>query len=1047
MAGTAVSRDPATEEEFVASLYKGGELLAANKVVEAREHLEKANKLNPKNEKAQNLLGLAYFKLGLFDQASEVYEALVRENPADPTLRVNLGLVYLKTNNLERSVHEFETATDLEPTHKKAHNYLGLALAQAGDYGRARDHFVAAGSDAMAEKMSKALVARVESEPPVEAMTVLPAPPASAPAIPVEAKVIVSPQAASAESDEELIEVMSDEQEPPSGEMPAVIEAEELAVDVGVDSPSEQNDEVSEPGTTLTELPADAPVELARPSRPNLSATDWGEHAEKQLPAPLEAEVAVEAGDVLDEDQLIEASEEDAAEAAQGPRIEVDQYGEPVTGQQFGRSSKSGLKRVAAAWPESEPRELVSVESMTPEPTAPTDVPVDNSWSAPAPGTDELMASAAQSYVHSGQDEVAPNGEYAEQQATSAENDWSDAATSNAADLEYVPASDAEPQGWAAQPAAGAPPSAEDPRWSSGPAVAAQDAASVQADSGAASETIAGAPYLEQAGEAGSGYALADGDEASSAAYLQQANGGDPDAASAQASGGAAGEPIGNSPYGGGYPDAAYAQANSGAGDETSGNSPYAGGYSDAAYAQVNNGAGGEASGSSPYGGGHSDAAYPQSSRGETSARSAYTGATSAVRAGHSASSDSGAASSTIADAPYLQPDSAQAEGDSEPISDASYLQADDAGASGELPMVDAEPAAAASELDWSGVAATGQAEEPTAAAPAPDAVPDWVASAPDPLAATESAAEPEWVSQPLSEVNFYAAGHESVIAQSEALDRAAISAESAAAVATETARPTVPTYEPRAVSGPVHVDISLTPVTQSPTEPDGVAAIAAPSASAPSGYSPMGSQRLLDLGASTQWVAEGERGPFHLGNDGMAVTVHGEMLVRLTNLVAVVGSVEVSPEMRRIRGRPTDQSFGTGEHQLQRVRGAGVLYLEPGRSLFHAIDLDDEGAYLREERVFAFEEPIAFENGRLTDSGKSVELVNLKGQGRVLLQLDGPLKAMPIPVGSPMVVPLSRLVGWFGRVTPRMVGFVGQGAVELTGEGYALLGAAAERS
>jgi hypothetical protein len=44
------------------------------------------------------------------------------------------------------------------------------------------------------------------------------------------------------------------------------------------------------------------------------------------------------------------------------------------------------------------------------------------------------------------------------------------------------------------------------------------------------------------------------------------------------------------------------------------------------------------------------------------------------------------------------------------------------------------------------------------------------------------------------------------------------------------------------------------------------------------------------------------------------------------------------------------------------------------------------------------------------------------------------------------MVVPLTRLVGWFGRVTPRMVGLVGHGAVELTGEGYALLGSATER-
>ncbi len=143
--------------EFQQNLYKGGELLAAGKVIEAKDYLERAHALQPKNGKGQNLLGLTYFKLGLFDRAAEIYEALVRENPIDPTLRVNLGLVYLKTNALARAIREFETSCDLAPDHKKAHNYLGLALAQLGNYAEAREHFIAAGSDAMAQKMERAL--------------------------------------------------------------------------------------------------------------------------------------------------------------------------------------------------------------------------------------------------------------------------------------------------------------------------------------------------------------------------------------------------------------------------------------------------------------------------------------------------------------------------------------------------------------------------------------------------------------------------------------------------------------------------------------------------------------------------------------------------------------------------------------------------------------------------------------------------------------------------------------------------------------------------
>ena len=151
-------------DDFIHSLYRGGELLTEGKVIEAKEYLERAIQLRPENEKCQNLLGLTYFKLGVFDKAAEVYGGLVKANPADPTLRVNLGLVHLKTNLVSRAIREFETAIDLAPDHSKAHNYLGLALAQAGDYARAREHFLAAGSQQMAERMSRAMASGYGTE-------------------------------------------------------------------------------------------------------------------------------------------------------------------------------------------------------------------------------------------------------------------------------------------------------------------------------------------------------------------------------------------------------------------------------------------------------------------------------------------------------------------------------------------------------------------------------------------------------------------------------------------------------------------------------------------------------------------------------------------------------------------------------------------------------------------------------------------------------------------------------------------------------------------
>ena len=182
----AVNPAEASDAVFLEALYRGGELLQQGQVTEARDHLERAFQMRPGDEKAKNLLGLAYFKLGDFVRAAEVYEALVREHGADPTLRVNLGLVYLKSNQLTRAVREFESAVDLQPGHLKAHNYLGLALAQAGQYGRAREHFVKAGSEAMAEKMSKALAAEARPVP----VPPRPAPDAKVPGLTQELPVV-----------------------------------------------------------------------------------------------------------------------------------------------------------------------------------------------------------------------------------------------------------------------------------------------------------------------------------------------------------------------------------------------------------------------------------------------------------------------------------------------------------------------------------------------------------------------------------------------------------------------------------------------------------------------------------------------------------------------------------------------------------------------------------------------------------------------------------------------------------------------------------------
>src|SRR5580700_10801972 len=102
----AGERDPRPEadstrdvahEDFLFHLYRGGELLQENRVVEAKEELEFALTMQPLDAKGQDLLAAVYFRLGLYRHATQIYEALEKQFSKDTSIKINLALAYLKT--------------------------------------------------------------------------------------------------------------------------------------------------------------------------------------------------------------------------------------------------------------------------------------------------------------------------------------------------------------------------------------------------------------------------------------------------------------------------------------------------------------------------------------------------------------------------------------------------------------------------------------------------------------------------------------------------------------------------------------------------------------------------------------------------------------------------------------------------------------------------------------------------------------------------------------------------------------------------------------
>jgi Flp pilus assembly protein TadD len=143
--------------EFLSLLLEGGQLIHGGDVKSARAKLEQAVRLRPQNEKARDLLGQSYFKLGQYDAALATYQTLTDDNPEEPALRMNLGLVLIKMGDLQNARLQLEYVHHLKPNHPKALGYLGVVYQKLGEFRLAKWAFELAGNDKLAREMATRL--------------------------------------------------------------------------------------------------------------------------------------------------------------------------------------------------------------------------------------------------------------------------------------------------------------------------------------------------------------------------------------------------------------------------------------------------------------------------------------------------------------------------------------------------------------------------------------------------------------------------------------------------------------------------------------------------------------------------------------------------------------------------------------------------------------------------------------------------------------------------------------------------------------------------
>jgi len=148
--------EPIASEDFLYHLSRGSELLMENQVEPAKEALELALSLQPRDVAGQGLLGVVYFRLGLYPRAIDIYQKIVAGCPDEVTPKVNLALCYLKTGQHPAARELLEDVVQREPLHQRAWAYLGLVFQFAHDFAKAHAAFERAAQPAMAERMLRA---------------------------------------------------------------------------------------------------------------------------------------------------------------------------------------------------------------------------------------------------------------------------------------------------------------------------------------------------------------------------------------------------------------------------------------------------------------------------------------------------------------------------------------------------------------------------------------------------------------------------------------------------------------------------------------------------------------------------------------------------------------------------------------------------------------------------------------------------------------------------------------------------------------------------
>jgi uncharacterized protein (AIM24 family) len=148
--------------------------------------------------------------------------------------------------------------------------------------------------------------------------------------------------------------------------------------------------------------------------------------------------------------------------------------------------------------------------------------------------------------------------------------------------------------------------------------------------------------------------------------------------------------------------------------------------------------------------------------------------------------------------------------------------------------------------------------------------------------------------------------------------------------------------------------------------------------------------------------------------DQALRLTVDDEVHLRGDAMLAG-SSVHCEPAFRRTQGRRSAVPLGSGASAFFRVVGPGEVWVAGHAGRWQALSLDDDVLYVREDRVLAFDGSVSWEAGAIP--GEGLRMIQFRGRGCVVLQLDAPPAAVKVADERPVLISSERLLGWVGRL------------------------------